>query len=309
MDKTIEYVLEVARCGGIAKAARNLYITPSALSKFIIQKEKEIGVRLFVRQGNRFTLTYPGERYVEMLKEEAKLYEKMKHEMARLADLYSGRMRVGFQMSFAELMTGKVLPMLQDEYPSINVFMEENSTSELLKMLKKKQLDVILSLIDETDEDLVYDRIVDSPVVIAAAKDSPLSKKAAAKEGFSHPWISSEDLINERIIFDRVERSFRRYAGYLLDQDQMPLHSDITVTNARTALMCVKQDLGIIVLPEILVHELGYTDQVAVYSFGNEQQYATLAAVSDPKTVVVNEVKTFSTIVKEIVVNRKVDKS
>lgn len=69
MDKTIEYILEVARCGGIAKAARNLYITPSALSKYIIQKEEDLGGRLFNRIGNKFTLTYPGERYVEMLKE------------------------------------------------------------------------------------------------------------------------------------------------------------------------------------------------------------------------------------------------
>ena len=100
MDKTVEYVLEVARCGGIAKAARNLYITPSALSKFIIQKEEEIGVRIFNREGNKFSLTFPGERYVEMLKEEAALQEKMRTEMARLADLFSGRMRVGFQMSY-----------------------------------------------------------------------------------------------------------------------------------------------------------------------------------------------------------------
>ena len=77
MDKTIKYVLEVARCGGIAKAARNLFITPSALSKYIIQKEDELGVKLFARDGNKFTLTYPGERYVEMLREAENLQEKM----------------------------------------------------------------------------------------------------------------------------------------------------------------------------------------------------------------------------------------
>ena len=34
MDKNVQYILEVAKCGGITKAANNLYITPSALSKF-----------------------------------------------------------------------------------------------------------------------------------------------------------------------------------------------------------------------------------------------------------------------------------
>ncbi len=31
MDKNVQYILEVAKCGGITKAANNLYITPSAL--------------------------------------------------------------------------------------------------------------------------------------------------------------------------------------------------------------------------------------------------------------------------------------
>lgn len=35
MDKNVQYILEVAKCGGITKAANNLYITPSALSKFV----------------------------------------------------------------------------------------------------------------------------------------------------------------------------------------------------------------------------------------------------------------------------------
>ena len=40
MDKGIEYILEVARCGGITKAAENLFITPSALSKLDVYKRQ-----------------------------------------------------------------------------------------------------------------------------------------------------------------------------------------------------------------------------------------------------------------------------
>lgn len=40
MDKNIQYILEVARCGGITKAANKLYITPSALSRFVQARRK-----------------------------------------------------------------------------------------------------------------------------------------------------------------------------------------------------------------------------------------------------------------------------
>lgn len=309
MDKTIKYVLEVARCGGIAKAARNLFITPSALSKYIIQKEDELGVKLFARDGNKFTLTYPGERYVEMLREAENLQEKMNREMARLADLYSGRLRIGIQMSFAELMIRGVLPALQDEYPNIRIFMEEAGNNELMKMLKKNQLDVILSLSEDKDESLRYDKLLESPIVVAAAKDSPLCGKAENKPGFTYPWISDDAIIEENIIFDRGERSFRKYADYLLSHGKTPLHSDITITNARTALLCVEQDLGIIIIPEIIVTALHFKNRLDLYSFGAYERFSALFAISDSKSVLVNEVQTFGKIAREIFINQKVDKS
>lgn len=309
MDKTIKYVLEVARCGGIAKAARNLFITPSALSKYIIQKEDELGVKLFARDGNKFTLTYPGERYVEMLREAEDLQGKMNREMARLADLYSGRLRIGIQMSFAELMIRGVLPALQDEYPNIRIFMEEAGNNELMKMLKKNQLDVILSLSEDKDESLRYDKLLESPIVVAAAKDSPLCGKAENKPGFTYPWISDDAIIAENIIFDRGERSFRKYADYLLSHGKTPLHSDITITNARTALLCVEQDLGIIIIPEIIVTALHFKNRLDLYSFGAYERFSALFAISDSKSVLVNEVQTFGKIAREIIINQKVDKS
>lgn len=309
MDKTIKYVLEVARCGGIAKAARNLFITPSALSKYIIQKEDELGVKLFARDGNKFTLTYPGERYVEMLREAEDLQEKMNREMARLADLYSGRLRIGTQMSFAELMIRGVLPAIQDEYPNIRIFMEEAGNNELMKMLKKNQLDVILSLSEDKDESLRYDKLLESPIVVAAAKDSPLCGRAENKPGFTYPWISDDAIIEENIIFDRGERSFRKYADYLLSRGKAPLHSDITITNARTALLCVEQDLGIIIIPEIIVTALHFQNRLDLYSFGAYERFSALFAISDSKSVLANEVQTFGKIAKEIIINQKVDKS
>lgn len=301
-------MLEVARCGGIAKAARNLFITPSALSKYIIQKEDELGVKLFARDGNKFTLTYPGERYVEMLREAEDLQEKMNREMARLADLYSGRLRIGTQMSFAELMIRGVLPAIQDEYPNIRIFMEEAGNNELMKMLKKNQLDVILSLSEDKDESLRYDKLLESPIVVAAAKDSPLCGRAENKPGFTYPWISDDAIIEENIIFDRGERSFRKYADYLLSRGKAPLHSDITITNARTALLCVEQDLGIIIIPEIIVTALHFQNRLDLYSFGAYERFSALFAISDSKSVLANEVQTFGKIAKEIIINQKVDK-
>ena len=69
MDKNIQYILEVARCGGITRAAEKLYITPSALSKFVQAREEEMSIRLFRRLGKKFVLTDAGQYYVRKCEE------------------------------------------------------------------------------------------------------------------------------------------------------------------------------------------------------------------------------------------------
>lgn len=310
MDKTITYVLEVARCGGIARAARNLYITPSALSKFIIQKEEELGVRLFHREGNKFTLTYPGTRYVEMLEEIRQKNDEMNLEMSRLADIYAGRLRLGFQMSLARLIVKNVIPYMQDEYPSIKILLEEASTSELVRRLQKKQLDLILCSGDLTEEGMRSVQIYESPVVIAAAKGSPLAKLAVNKEGFAYPWISDDALFAENLVLDENARSLRKYAGYIFQDKKRKPKSEVTVTNARTALLCVEQDLGIIVLPEFLVDALAFKDRVELYSYGNTQLYEHLCALSSADSPLDFEISQCIECVRGVMqsINQKVDK-
>ena len=87
MDKNVQYILEVAKCGGITKAANNLYITPSALSKFVQAREEELNVQLFHRIGKRFVLTAAGEYYVGRCK--VFQYEP-RHDTYRCAAFFFG---------------------------------------------------------------------------------------------------------------------------------------------------------------------------------------------------------------------------
>ena len=81
MDKNIHYILEVGRCGGITKAANKLYITPSALSKFVQTRETELGILLFHRIGKRFVPTEAGKYYIQKCEEIEKLQLELDLQM------------------------------------------------------------------------------------------------------------------------------------------------------------------------------------------------------------------------------------
>ncbi|WP_353027052.1 LysR family transcriptional regulator, partial [Mesorhizobium sp. M1399] len=51
----------VARLGGVAKAAQELQVTPSAVSQQLRLLEHQLGVRLFQREKRHLSLTIDGE--------------------------------------------------------------------------------------------------------------------------------------------------------------------------------------------------------------------------------------------------------
>ena len=75
--KEQEYVCALAENGTITAAAKELFISQPALSIYINNLEKSLGVRLFERVGKQFILTYAGEQYVE----KAKLILQLSHEL------------------------------------------------------------------------------------------------------------------------------------------------------------------------------------------------------------------------------------
>lgn len=66
MDKlrAMEYLVRVVEAGSFARAARDLNVSPPAVSKMIAVLERELGTRLLHRDSRRVSLTSDGEQFV-----------------------------------------------------------------------------------------------------------------------------------------------------------------------------------------------------------------------------------------------------
>lgn len=79
--KDLSYVIAIAKTQNITKAADMLYVTQPTLTKFLQNLEREMGQKLFKKLGNRFVLTYAGERYVAKATEILNLKKELDQEM------------------------------------------------------------------------------------------------------------------------------------------------------------------------------------------------------------------------------------
>ena len=120
--KEQQYVCTLARCQTISKAAEELYISPSALSVYISNLEKYLGISLFLRTGRSFVLTPIGEEYVSR----ARKMLEMKDEFDCLVDHARRKahpsIRIGIQQRRAISIAPELLKRFMEEYPDVEFF-------------------------------------------------------------------------------------------------------------------------------------------------------------------------------------------
>ena len=68
-DLQIDYFMAVATNLSFTKTSEELFVSQPAISKQISLMEKELGVKLFIRNNKKTTLTKAGELYYEFVRD------------------------------------------------------------------------------------------------------------------------------------------------------------------------------------------------------------------------------------------------
>ena len=109
-----------ARLGSLTRAARELGVTQSALSRRITTLERGLGVALFSRRGRTIAITGDGLRLAEAAGEAMRLIERMRGD---LGGSIAGSIRVGALPSIGGLWLAPRLPSFLAAYPAVAVSM------------------------------------------------------------------------------------------------------------------------------------------------------------------------------------------
>ena len=72
----VEYIIAVAKEHSQSRAADQLLVSQSTISQSIRKVEKELGTKLFARNGNRLVLTDAGKIYLNGAESALALYDK-----------------------------------------------------------------------------------------------------------------------------------------------------------------------------------------------------------------------------------------
>lgn len=107
--------------GGFSAAARELRLTPSALSKLVTRLENSLKVRLVNRSTRRVTPTPEGELYVARCRRILAEIEDAEVEVGRSRERPRGRLRVHAGTGFGLHLLAGEMPRFLERYPEIQV--------------------------------------------------------------------------------------------------------------------------------------------------------------------------------------------
>jgi DNA-binding transcriptional LysR family regulator len=131
----------VVRLGGFHAAAADLGLTQPAISQRVRELEDGLGVKLFIRQGRRVSITADGMAllsYADQLLRTA-------HEMTlrlRTRDPLKGVLRLGLSETFALVCLTTLLERLERQYPALKTSLHVGDTNATSELLNEQKLDL-----------------------------------------------------------------------------------------------------------------------------------------------------------------------
>lgn len=117
----LAFFILLADKGSFTAAARELNLTPPALSKRLAAMEKRLGVRLMNRSTRRVSLTDEGELYLEHAERILADIEEMELSLGRRRATPKGLLRVNATLGFGRTVIAPLVSDFARDYPEVEV--------------------------------------------------------------------------------------------------------------------------------------------------------------------------------------------
>jgi LysR family transcriptional regulator, regulator for bpeEF and oprC len=158
--------IRVAKLGSFASVAREMDMTPSAVSKQIQRLESELGVRLFQRTTRKLALTDDGQRFFEKSAELIEGLQLATDEVRDRRNSIAGRLKISVPIALLEAGLADALASFASDNPDLELDVEGNE--RMVDMLDEG-IDVAIRVGELDDSSLVARNLAPAPMWMVAS--------------------------------------------------------------------------------------------------------------------------------------------
>lgn len=230
--------------GGFSLAARELGMTPSAISKLVTRLEDHLGVRLLNRTTRRLALTPEGEAYFHRSQRILADIAEAENEVARFRAQPKGVLRVNVGTAFGLHQLAPALPEFLSRHPEVQV---ELTLTDRVVDLIEEGADLGIRLGTLIDSSLIARKICELERLVCASP-AYLKKHGTPRK--------PADLLKHNCLSVAYAPSLHRWPFTSKDGVQhVDVAGNASANSAEALLQLALVGLGIIRLSEVIVGE------------------------------------------------------
>lgn len=205
----------VARLSSFTRAAEELALSQSAVSRHIEALELEFGMELFTRSGRGAALTEAGTRLLEYAERLLHLSQEASRALAELRDLESGRLTVGASTTAGHYLLGPAVAMYQDRYPGVELRLEVRDSQSIIRVVEEGRVDVAVLPEFPVPAGIATEPCLPDELLLVAAPHHPLAQL---------PEVRLEDLAGVSLFLRESGSHTRRTVEQVLEARGVPVH-------------------------------------------------------------------------------------
>lgn len=245
MDKfnDIAIFIQAAQHLSFSVAARQLGMSPSAVSKAVQRLEEHLEVRLFNRTTRSLSLTEDGAAFHDRCRQILDELEEAEQELSKSRSIPTGTLRLDLTIELGRLHIIPALPTFITRYPDLKV---DITFSNRMVDLVEEGIDAVVRIGSGPDSQLIMHRLATARLIVCAAP-TYLAR-------YGEPKIP-EDLMNHNCLTfvsphtGRIfECSFQRHG----QEFHLPINGNLRLSHGEALLEVALRGIGLVQLHNYL---------------------------------------------------------
>ncbi|MEU9288009.1 LysR substrate-binding domain-containing protein [Streptomyces sp. NPDC048275] len=247
----LQYFVAVAETRHFTRAADLVHVAQPSLSQQIKALERELGADLFLRARGNITLTDAGEALLPLARRILADADTARHEVQELAQLRSGRVRLGATPSLCTGLLPDVLRTFHDRYPGIRLLIEEGGSHDLVRELARGALDLalVVSPLPTPSPALTTVELLREDLVVVSSREAPTPGRGRA--------VRIGDLEGERMVMFRHGYDLRELTVAACRAEGFEPDFAVEGGEMDAVLGFVRAGLGVAVVPRMVATRSG----------------------------------------------------
>ena len=247
--KQLQYLVALREHGHFGKAADACFVTQSTLSAGLRELETSLGVTLVERTRRIVRFTALGERIadkaVRVLREAEELAEMARAEGKPL----HGELRMGVIPTIAPFLLPAMLPRLRSEWPSLKLYLREETSQAACEALHRGQLDCVLLALPFACGDVEFAALFDDRLFVAFPQGE-------APRGET---VEVDAIDEKRMLLLEDGHCLKDHALSACNRPELRAHAAMMGTSLHTLVQMVDNGLGVTFVPSMAI-EAGILD-------------------------------------------------